>query len=51
MHNNFDPLWIDIKTACKMFSISKPTLLKIINNGEVIASKKVGKWLITVFCK
>ncbi len=40
------PMWLDIKTACQMFSISKPTLLKIIYNGEIIASKKLGKWLI-----
>ena len=48
MHNNNNiyPLWIDIRTACKMFCISKPTLLKIIHKGDVIAVKKLGKWLI-----
>ena len=40
--------WITIQEACKRVSLSKPTLLKLINNGDITAKKLDGKWLINV---
>ena len=40
--------WITLQEACKKVSLSKPTLLKLINNGDITAKKLDGKWLINV---
>lgn len=38
--------WITLQEASKRVSLSKPTLLKLINNGDITAKKLDGKWLI-----
>lgn len=39
---------ITLQEASKRVSLSKPTLLKLINNGDITAKKLDGKWLINV---
>ena len=40
--------WITLQEACKRVSLSKPTLSKLINSGDITAKKLDGKWLINV---
>ena len=40
--------WITLQEASKRVSLSKPTLLKLINNGDITAKRLSGKWLINV---
>ena len=49
MQNNLKepiPIFIDIRKAQKLFCLSRSKILKLIYDGEIIASKKCNKWLI-----
>jgi len=39
--------WISLSDASKIYSLSKPTIKKLLMDGDIIAKKiKSGKWLI-----
>jgi excisionase family DNA binding protein len=46
--NSWDvlPLYLTPRIICTIIKVSAPTVLKWIENGELKASKKAGKWFI-----
>ncbi len=42
------PKWLSINEVTRIASISIYTIRKAVNRGEIIPSKKTGKWLFTM---
>ena len=41
------PLILSVNDVCQLLSLSKPTVLKAVNEGQIPASKVGNRWIVT----
>jgi len=44
--SDFSPRWLSITQACKYAAMGDKTLMHYIQNGDIYATKKCGKWIV-----